>query len=687
MNIGFHNRPDGFLYCDDVRVADVHHQLMTSERFAHASPAFVYSRRQIENNVREFYDAFRRLPVPAKLHFSMKSNYNIHILKLIRSLGCGVTLVSGTEMQVALAAGFEPRQMVFNGSGKEHWEIAEGIKQGVLLNVDSPFDLTHITDLCHQLGEGTTARVLLRVNLDIDSGVHMYLNTGASGSKFGLDPDALSRVTSALTSDLCPVRVEGLHCHLGSNIKDTGVFRESVTRLLALREELKAKGFSHVNLINVGGGLPIDYERYRDKTLPFREEPEEVILALYRLKNHLVQQVKKMKGEGGGTTCASDHLCCCCCCSSEASYHNAVQILDLYIQEKISRAELDQRLWKVLQGMDIAQSVAQDFSEIWATKKKIPTPADLIDCLRDVFVTSRDDDVTLLFEPGRAIVGNAGTLMTSVIGFKASHHTKFLVVDGAMNDVIRPSLYGAYHFIHPASPPTSYHPSSPTRTSPTLTNPPTGMTTTDITNNHDHHHINITSAASATTTTATTITPNTISSSGNKANSSRGSSSSNNNSKNKTNSSNNIGSKGYTKTYRCPHCYDNSDNVNNSEGDDDVHDVADDDKKVDDDDDDDAKTERKESGGKGENHVMDIVGPVCECGDFLGKNRLLPLPVPGACVVMHDAGAYCSSQASNYNLRMRAAEVLVDGSRWHVIRRPDNLQDLLAPYSVDHPGL
>ena len=55
--------------------------------------------------------------------------------------------------------------------------------------------------------------------------VHSYVCTGTADSKFGLDPTALTRVVNLLTSADCPVRVEGLHCHLGSTIKDTGVFR------------------------------------------------------------------------------------------------------------------------------------------------------------------------------------------------------------------------------------------------------------------------------------------------------------------------------------------------------------------------------------------------------------------------------------------------------------------------------
>lgn len=88
------------------------------------------------------------------------------ILSLLQSLGCGVTLVSGMELNVAKAAGFSADSMLLNGSGKTAWEVTEAVKEGVLLNVDSEFDLQQLLKVCQELG--LKARVLLRLNLDID---------------------------------------------------------------------------------------------------------------------------------------------------------------------------------------------------------------------------------------------------------------------------------------------------------------------------------------------------------------------------------------------------------------------------------------------------------------------------------------------------------------------------------------
>jgi diaminopimelate decarboxylase len=77
----------------------------------------------------------------------------------------------------------------------------------------------------------------------------------------------------------------------------------------------------------------------------------------------------------------------------------------------------------------------------------------------------------------------------------------------------------------------------------------------------------------------------------------------------------------------------------------------------------------------------DIVGPVCETGDWLGKNRKLDLH-EGDLIAILSAGAYGMSMASNYNSRPRAAEVLVDNGRSKLIRRRETLNDLLGPERI-----
>lgn len=143
--------------------------------------------------------------------------------------------------------------------------------------------------------------------------------------------------------------------------------------------------------------------------------------------------------------------------------------------------------------------------------------------------------VTLILEPGRSIVGNAGALLTRVLYLKETEVKRFVIVDAAMNDLIRPSLYDAYHEILP---------------------------------------------------------------------------------------------------------------VRASE--------------------------------RAKRTIVDVVGPVCESGDFLAQDRELPEASPGDLLAVMSAGAYGFAMASNYNSRPRAAEVLVDGDRYAIVRRRESYDELVA---------
>jgi diaminopimelate decarboxylase len=80
--------------------------------------------------------------------------------------------------------------------------------------------------------------------------------------------------------------------------------------------------------------------------------------------------------------------------------------------------------------------------------------------------------------------------------------------------------------------------------------------------------------------------------------------------------------------------------------------------------------------------TVDVVGPICESGDFLAKARALPRAEEGDLLAVMSAGAYGFVMASNYNARPRAAEVLVDGSRYTIVRRRESYEDLVAGETV-----
>jgi diaminopimelate decarboxylase len=417
---------DRYLYCEGIRVKDIQDTVQDG-------PFYLYSAAQLRANVAAYTTALADLP--ARVSYAVKANGNLTLLKILRDLGCGATLVSGNELRLALLAGFMPGDMILNGNGKQHDELALAVQHGVMVNIDSEFDLEHIARAANDAHKPVD--VLLRINPDLHPDVHPYVATGMRNSKFGIRAE---RVAWFLERLKCTpfLHLVGLHCHLGSTIKDVQVFRDAAILMADLTVAVRQQGFE-LHYLNLGGGLGIDYER------------------------------------AGGT----------------------------------------------------------------------PTPRELISVLRGQL----PGGLTLIVEPGRSIVGSAGALICRVIGVKRNGDERysdkhFIVTDGSMAALIRPSLYGAYHridFIEPVD---------------------------------------------------------------------------------------------------------------------------------------------------GEPRVFDVVGPVCESADFLGKARILPTPHEDAGLVVYDAGAYGYAMSSSYNLHLRPAEYLVDGDQVTQIRRAETFDDValaLAPLSVIMP--
>ncbi|MCP4350659.1 MAG: diaminopimelate decarboxylase [Desulfobacterales bacterium] len=413
MNFYFN---DNYLYCEKLKIKDIQEQVKES-------PFYLYSLKQIKENYEAYVSALDG--INSMVFYALKANSNITIIKHLCNLGSGAVLVSGNELRLALAAGFDPRKIVFNGNGKTIKELIFAVQNGIMINIDSEFDFEHIQQAADKVEKPVD--VLIRVNPEIDADVHPYLATGISNSKFGVRNDCLDWFLSKIReSEL--VNLVGVHCHLGTTIKKVEIFRDAALLMIEFFELIRQEGFD-IKYLNIGGGLGIDYEK----------------------------------------------------------------------------------------------------------KNELPTQADLIASIREVL----PDYITLIIEPGRSIVGNAGVLINRVVGVKTNGNKKFIVTDGSMAELIRPSLYEAYHHIDFIEP---------------------------------------------------------------------------------------VG--GDIKTY-------------------------------------------------------DIVGPICESADFLGKDRELPTPYEGTGIAVYDTGAYCYVMSSNYNIKMRPPEYLVDGDKLVQIRRSENFDDYMRLFDVD----
>jgi diaminopimelate decarboxylase len=407
---------DSKLCCGSVKLSDLAAQFGT--------PLYVYSADDVRDRVDMLAREFNG--VDHTVCYAVKANSSLAILRLLASLGCGFDIVSGGELErVRRAAPETLSRIVFSGVGKQAWEMDAALNAGILLfNVESEAELELLAERAQALNK--TARIALRVNPDVFAQTHPYISTGLREHKFGIAIERAREVYRRAVL-LRGIQPAGVSVHIGSQIRDTEPFAESVKRVRSLIEDLRSDGID-VQYLDAGGGFGIEYGR--------------------------------------------------------ADFNPAERV-----------AEYARAIRSALDGFG----------------------------------------AHLLLEPGRFLIAQAGALLSRVLYTKQNGSKRFIIADAAMNDLIRPALYGAHHEIVPV-----------------------------------------------------------------------------------------------------------------------------------------VREDRPYE-------IADIVGPVCESGDFFARDREIEQLRAGDLVALLDAGAYGMSLSSHYNTRVRPAEVLVEGDKPRLIRRRETLDDLFAP--------
>jgi diaminopimelate decarboxylase len=294
------------------------------------TPCYVYSRAALTDAYARFAHAFAGHD--HLICYAVKANSNLGVLDVFARLGSGFDIVSGGELRRVLAAGGDPSKVVFSGVGKSEAAIRDALAAGILcFNVESESELARIDRISGELG--TRAPISFRVNPDVDAGTHPYIATGLKENKFGIPYVEAPRLY-ALAHSLRNVRIEGIDCHIGSQLTDLAPIAEALAKLAKLVDRLAADGIE-LSHIDVGGGLGI---RYQDETPPALTEYAGAVLSALGARPH-----------------------------------------------------------------------------------------------------------KLLFEPGRLLTGNAGLVLTRIEHLKRGEDRNFAVVDAAMNDLLRPALYDAWH--------------------------------------------------------------------------------------------------------------------------------------------------------------------------------------------------------------------------------------------------
>jgi len=409
------NYRDNELYCEGVPIKLIAEKVGT--------PFYLYSHATLKRHFHAFNDAFDG--VDRLVCFSAKANTNLAVLKLFADLGGGLDIVSGGELYRGLMAGISPEKIVYSGVGKREDEIDYALNAEILMfNIESLQELELINNRAGLLNK--KAPVAIRVNPDVDPKTHPYISTGLKKNKFGIDTETAIDCYK-IAGGLKNIDVIGIDCHIGSQITEAEPFKDALSNIKTLINELRGLNID-IKHIDMGGGLGITYDD---------ESP--------------------------------------------------------------------------------------------------PHPGDYA---RSIIQALEGESVKLILEPGRVIVGNAGILVTRVLYRKPGEAKEFVIVDAGMNDLVRPSLYGAFHAIMPVK-----------------------------------------------------------------------------------------------------------------------------------------KT-------KGEQIVADVVGPICETGDFLAANRRIPDLRQGDLLAVMSAGAYGFVMSSNYCSRLKVAEVMVRDDRFHVIRERQDYEDLIEGESI-----
>ncbi|MFH1747603.1 MAG: diaminopimelate decarboxylase [Planctomycetota bacterium] len=317
---------DGALMCEDVSATEL------ADRFG--TPLYAYSQHTFLDHYDRLQAAFAA--VDPLICFSIKSCQNIHICRLLHEHGSGFDVVSGGELYRALRAGADPDKIVFAGVGKTVREMQEALDARIgLFNIESESELEQLNELAG--ARGVTVDAALRVNPDVDPHTHKYTTTGKKETKFGVDLERAANVFQQF-ANRGPVRLCGIHLHIGSPVHDLSAYVRGLERGLVLIGQLRAAGFT-LDTIDVGGGYG-------------------------------------------------------------AHYHSA---------EAPSAADYARVMVPLLQNRNLR----------------------------------------VILEPGRTIAANAGIILTRVLYVKESGQRRFIIVDAAITELVRPALYDAYHFVWP----------------------------------------------------------------------------------------------------------------------------------------------------------------------------------------------------------------------------------------------
>lgn len=245
---------DGRLFAEEVALEAIAREVGT--------PVYVYSKATLTGHYDRLAQAFASLQ--PLICYSIKSSSNLSICRTLIERGAGMDVVSGGELFRAIRAGVDPAHCVYAGVGKTDREIRYAIEQGLgWFNVESEAEFENISRIAKSMN--ATCRAALRVNPDVDPKTHRYTSTGKKETKFGVDIERAKAFFASYGNDPhCHLRA--IHLHIGSPVYTVEPYVDSITKALALIDELEAQGHA-IDMLDLGGGFGADYESAQSPVL------------------------------------------------------------------------------------------------------------------------------------------------------------------------------------------------------------------------------------------------------------------------------------------------------------------------------------------------------------------------------------------------------------------------------------
>ncbi|MBO9619671.1 MAG: diaminopimelate decarboxylase [Niabella sp.] len=226
------------------------------------TPAYVYNADKIEEQYKTLTNAFD--PKRVKIFYAAKALTNLSVLRFVKQLGANVDCSSINEVKLALQAGFEPSRVLYTSNGIHFTEIEEALLLGVFVNIDSLYNL-------QKLGEkyGDQYPVGVRLRPNIMAGGNLKISTGHDKSKFGIPVEQIEQLLEIVKK--YGIRIQNLHIHTGSDIKDASVFVKGIEVLFDLIPH-----FPQLKSVDLGGGFKIAYKE-GDPVINIQELSEKVL--------------------------------------------------------------------------------------------------------------------------------------------------------------------------------------------------------------------------------------------------------------------------------------------------------------------------------------------------------------------------------------------------------------------------